>query len=97
MSHKLTWVAATSTAARCERRGCGGLMRGVTIMKRIALAASALTALFAFAVPAYADYTYFTMTFDEFGTCTSTFGTCSGAVVATDPTTTPSRQVASDI
>src|SRR5215813_13466852 len=27
MSHKLTWVAATSTAVRRERRGCGGLLR----------------------------------------------------------------------
>src|SRR5262245_35194661 len=27
MSHKLTWVAGTSTAVRRERRGCGGLLR----------------------------------------------------------------------
>jgi hypothetical protein len=93
MSHKLTWVAATSTAARRERRGCGGLLRGVTIMKRIALAAAALTvAGLAFAPsPAYAvaTYTFFTMTFDESGNCTVTFGTCSGFVSQTDPTTNP--------
>ena len=34
MSHKLGWVAATSTAAQRERRGCGALLTGVTIMKR---------------------------------------------------------------
>ena len=57
---------------------------------------AAVLGLFAFAVPAYAiPYTYFTMTFDEFGNCTSTFGTCSGAVVATDPTTTPGATRAS--
>ena len=54
MCHKLAWVAATST--RGERRGCGGLLRGVMIMKRIALAASALVALgVTFASPAKAD------------------------------------------
>jgi hypothetical protein len=29
MSHKLTWVVATSTAARVKRRGCDGWLRGV--------------------------------------------------------------------
>jgi hypothetical protein len=65
---------------------CSFVERGLQIMKLIALAASAgLAALgmgLAFAPsPAKA----FTMTFDEFGHCSSTVGTCSSFVGA-DPT-----------
>jgi hypothetical protein len=45
--------------------------------------AAALVGLLTLAVPASA-YTFFTVTFDESGNCTSTFGTCSGAL-GTDP------------
>jgi hypothetical protein len=56
MSHKLTWVATTSTAARRERRGCGGSLRGVTVMKSKFSAALGLSLLaFTFtSTPSYA-------------------------------------------
>jgi hypothetical protein len=56
MSHKLTWVAATSTAARRERCGCGGLSKGVTAMKSKLSAALGLSLLaFTFtSTPSYA-------------------------------------------
>ena len=45
MSHKLAWVAATSIAERREHSGCGGLLREVMIMKRIALTVACMSLL----------------------------------------------------
>ena len=47
--------------------------------------------LLAFAA-APASGTTFTMTFDEYGNCTTTFGTCSSFVAQTDPTSTASKK-----
>jgi hypothetical protein len=58
-------------------------------MKPIVLAASALVALGIGLTFASAPARAFTMTFNEFGACSSTVGTCSGTVVATDPSLNP--------
>jgi hypothetical protein len=58
-------------------------------MKRIALAASALAALGVGLIFAPSSARAFTMTFDEFGNCSSNVGTCSGTVVSTDPSLNP--------
>jgi hypothetical protein len=58
-------------------------------MKRIALAASALAALGVGLTFSSSPARAFTMTFDEFGTCSSTVGSCSGAPVSTDPSLNP--------
>jgi hypothetical protein len=87
-SHKSTWVAATSTTARCERRDCGGLLRGVMIMKRIALAVLALAVLGIGLTLALAPARAFIMTLtDENGGCTFSAGAMCGGVLAPAPST----------
>jgi len=58
-------------------------------MKRIALAALALAALGVGLTFSSSPARAFTMTFDEFGTCSSTVGSCSGAPVSADPSLNP--------
>src|ERR1700746_1577108 len=58
-----------------------------TLTKFIGWAAAFLVLVALGATPVRA-YTFFTMTFDELGNCTVTFGTCSSFVDPTDPTMT---------
>ena len=70
-------------------------------MKLNWLIASVVSAMIAVASafvpsPALASvYTFFTMTFDESGNCTVSFGTCSSFISPTDPTTNSGITVAS--
>jgi hypothetical protein len=58
-------------------------------MKRIALTATALAALGVGLTFSSSPARAFTMTFDEFGNCSSNVGSCSGAPVSTDPSLNP--------
>src|SRR5262249_31647255 len=63
-----------------DRRGCGGLLRGMTIMKRIALVVLGAAVLAIGLTFALAPARAFTMMFDENGGCQIIVGSgsCSG-------------------
>ena len=59
-------------------------MKPISLVVSAVLATTGVALMFA-PSPARADYTFFTMTFDENGNCSSTFGSCPSSV-GPDPT-----------